>query len=257
MPRAELIYDLDCPNVAKERTQLLRAFARGGGPCHLGGMEPKGARKPRARQGIWLSNNSRGRERCGRCPARREVRFLPSLRGGQKGMGGMPLIGQIVNALKSGDARVSPDGGESGKTSSWRGLVASMVGAGAALLPTGVCPACWPAYAGVLSSLGLGFLLESSYLFLLIAGMLGLALLTLAYRVKSRHGYGPLWMGVLASCLALFGKFAITSVPVLSLGLALLVAASVWNAWPRKAASLRSCSACAPQERAVESIKRT
>lgn len=33
MPRAELIYDLDCPNVAKERTQLLRAFARGGGPA--------------------------------------------------------------------------------------------------------------------------------------------------------------------------------------------------------------------------------
>jgi|GEM_PF-2330127 len=36
--------------------------------------------------------------------------------------------------------------------------------------PQGRCPACWPAYAGVLSALGLGFLLESAYLLPMVMG---------------------------------------------------------------------------------------
>ncbi len=31
-------------------------------------------------------------------------------------------------------------------------------------LPVGLCPACWPVYTGLLSSLGLGFLFQDSYL---------------------------------------------------------------------------------------------
>ena len=112
------------------------------------------------------------------------------------------------------------------------------------------------ACAGLLSSLGLGFLLETAFLVPVVAGMLALALAALAYRAKSRHGYGPLWTGALASRIALFGKFALSSGPMLYLGLALLVAASIWNARPRKAAPTSSCSACAPHEPAVESIER-
>jgi len=34
-------------------------------------------------------------------------------------------------------------------------ILTSLPGIGAALLPNATCPACWPVYAGILSSLGL------------------------------------------------------------------------------------------------------
>jgi hypothetical protein len=38
----------------------------------------------------------------------------------------------------------------------------------------GVCPACWPAYAGILGSLGLGFLLDSTSLLPVTVALFGL-----------------------------------------------------------------------------------
>ena len=35
------------------------------------------------------------------------------------------------------------------------------------------CPLCWPIYAGVMSSVGLGFLLETTYLLPLTVGTIG------------------------------------------------------------------------------------
>ena len=131
--------------------------------------------------------------------------------------------------------------------SGWSRALAILPGAGLTLLPVGVCPACWPAYAGLLGSLGLGFLLESAYLLPLMGAFLALALGTLAYRAKSRRGYGPLALGVVATATALLGKFALDSNALLYLGMALLVGASLWNTWPRKAARVGSCGKCAAQ----------
>ncbi len=114
--------------------------------------------------------------------------------------------------------------------------------------PVGVCPACWPAYAGVLSSVGLGFLLQDSYLFAVMATLLAVAVATLGYRARSRRGYGPLGLGVAAAALAVVGKFVLSSDLLLYLGLGLLVVASVWNVWPTPAAS-RSCASCADSQR--------
>ena len=47
----------------------------------------------------------------------------------------------------------------------WRSSLATLPGIGLAFLPKIACPACWPAYAGLLSSLGLGFLLDVRWLF--------------------------------------------------------------------------------------------
>lgn len=113
-----------------------------------------------------------------------------------------------------------------------RNLLAVLPGIGASLLPIGVCPACWPAYAGVLGSVGLGFLLQDSYLFAVMATLLAVAVVALGYRARSRRGYRPFGLGIVAAALALVSKFVLSSDLLLYLGLGLLVAASVWNAWP-------------------------
>jgi hypothetical protein len=55
-----------------------------------------------------------------------------------------------------------------------RNLLA-MPGIGMALLPKLACPACWPAYAGLLSTLGVGFLGSTKYLLPLTATFLFVA----------------------------------------------------------------------------------
>jgi len=128
----------------------------------------------------------------------------------------------------------------------WRAFVAAVPGLGASLLPLGVCPACWPAYAGVLSTVGLGFLLDKTYLLAATGAFLFIAVAGLAYRANSRRGFGPFYLGAVASALALAGKFALSLDSLLYLGLLLLLAASFWNAWPKPSA--RSCAACVAQE---------
>ncbi len=143
-----------------------------------------------------------------------------------------------------------------GKRFRWRELTAIVPGFGASLLPVGACPACWPAYAGVLSAVGLGFLLETTYLLVATAAFLLMALASLAYRASSRRGFGPLFLGATGSAVALVGKFALSLDSLLYLGLALLVGASLWNAWPRTAAAAGSCPACRAQEPQHEQTNR-
>jgi hypothetical protein len=84
-----------------------------------------------------------------------------------------------------------------------------------------------------------------------MAVLLGVALLSLAYHAGARRGYGPFAVGVVAVSMVLAGKFAFFINPLVYLGLALLMGASLWNSWPQKAATLGSCAACAPQESVV------
>ena len=100
------------------------------------------------------------------------------------------------------------------------------------MLPVGLCPACWPAYAGLLSAVGLSFLLDATYLFPLTAVLLASAVGALAVAARTRRGYGPFVLGVAASGVLLFGKFVYQSDVAMYLGLAVLVTAAVWNAWP-------------------------
>jgi len=74
----------------------------------------------------------------------------------------------------------------------WKQGLLAIPGIGVSLLPKVACPLCWPAYAGLLSSVGLGFLLSATYLLPLTAGFLLIALAALAYRARQRRGYGPL-----------------------------------------------------------------
>ena len=123
----------------------------------------------------------------------------------------------------------------------WKRNLVALPGIGFSLLPKLACPLCWPAYAGLLSSVGLGFLISTKYLLPLTIAFLVLALGALAFRAKNRHGYGPFVLGLAAAVGVLVGKFDWESNPVVYGAVGLLVGASLWNAWPHrvKAASCR------------------
>ena len=124
----------------------------------------------------------------------------------------------------------------------WKQNLLAAPGIGLSLLPKIACPACWPAYAGLLSSIGLGFLVPNrTYLLPLTVAFLLIAIGTLAFRARRRRGYWLFALGILAAGLILLGKFSLASNPVLYAGLGLLILASVWNSWP-----IASRCICAP-----------
>ncbi len=134
----------------------------------------------------------------------------------------------------------------------WRGFLAVFPAIGASILPIGTCPACWPVYAGLLSSLGLGFLFDSAYLVPVTALFLGIAVAALAYRAKARRGYRPLAVGAVGMVVVLVGKFVLSSDSLFYLGLVALIGASLWNAWPKKKAVSGSCSPYACETKSGE-----
>lgn len=131
----------------------------------------------------------------------------------------------------------------------WRHNLLAAPGMGLSLLPKIACPACWPAYAGLLSSIGLGFLVPNlTYLLPLTVVFLLIAVGTLAIRARQRRGYVPFSLGMIAAGLILFGKFSLASNPIFYVGLGLLILASVWNSWP-----VTSRCICAPAAETLNS----
>jgi hypothetical protein len=78
------------------------------------------------------------------------------------------------------------------------------------LLPSLACPLCWPAYAALASSLGLGFLASSTYLLPLTGALLAIAVVGLGLQAKT-IGYGPLVLGLVSAAVILPGKFILAS----------------------------------------------
>lgn len=124
----------------------------------------------------------------------------------------------------------------------WKQSLLAAPGIGLSLLPKIACPACWPAYVGLLSSIGLGFLVPNmAYLLPLTVVFLLIAVGALSFRARRRRGYAPFVLGIVASGCILLGNFSLASNPVLYVGLGLLILASVWNSWP-----VTSRCICAP-----------
>ena len=135
-----------------------------------------------------------------------------------------------------------------------QGLLA-LPGVGVSMLPKLMCPACWPAYAALLSSVGLGFLISTTYLLPLTVLFLAVAVGSLGFRASSRRGLGPLWMGIAAGAVILGGKFYLESTPATYSGVGFLIVASVWNSWPRPATVAGFCPACVPAEDGVAGME--
>ncbi len=132
----------------------------------------------------------------------------------------------------------------------WRQGLLALPGVSVSMLPKLACPVCWPAYAGLLALVGLGFLVSAVYLLPLTAAFLALALGAMAFRAKKRHGYGPSLLGLGAATAILLGKFVWESTPTLYGAVGLLVIASLWNSWPRHdtPGEMASCPNCPREE---------
>lgn len=113
-------------------------------------------------------------------------------------------------------------------------ILTALPGIGAALLPNATCPACWPVYAGILSSLGLGFLMTGPYFYLFIGILVSVSLFSLGYKAKTRRGYLPFWIGASGTVIIIASKYYTLSDYFLYAGALLLIIASVWNSIPRK-----------------------
>lgn len=240
MPSVELVYENTCPNVDATRARLAQAF-------RAAGITPAWSE--------WEVGDPQAPEHVRRFGSptilvdRKDVMALPDEDAGSCcriytldcDERGVPPLDAIVTALAA-SSQSAP------QIRSFRLNAAALPAIGAALLPKLSCPVCWPAYAGLLSSLGIGFVDYTPYLLPLTAGFVGISVLALAWRAKNRHGYGPFLVGALAAAAILIGKFAFDSDVAMYAGIVLLAAASVWNAWPgrgrlrQKAAS--TCLTC-------------
>lgn len=89
-----------------------------------------------------------------------------------------------------------------------------------------------PAYAGLLGSMGLAFVLQTVYLLPITVVALVVVLSALGFRATRRRGFRPLVLGIVAASVLLIGKFAINVEVATYVGAVLLVLASVWNSWP-------------------------
>jgi hypothetical protein len=128
----------------------------------------------------------------------------------------------------------------------WKRSLAVLAGIGVSLLPKLACPLCWPAYTGLVSALGLGFLISGKYLLPLTIVFLAIAAAALGFRGSRRHGCGPFCLGLVAAAMILIGKFYLDAAPAAYAGVGLLIAASIWNSWPRRAVYQPVCPGCVP-----------
>ena len=234
MATVELLYFPDCPNVPAAREQLRRACDAAGVPAAWSEIDVTAESSPAHARGYGSPTILvDGKDVTGAPPgdsASCRIYVGSDVRG-------VPPLDAIIAAL-----RRSPPS-PSGNAASF----AVIPGALLSILPVVSCPSCWPAYAGVLGSLGVPFLMEASWLLPLTAGALLLALAGLGYRARRRRGFGPLALGALAATGILLGKFALELNAAVYIGTALLVAASVWNSWPKKQAPACDACGCAPE----------
>ena len=224
----ELVYNKDCPNLAATRTNLLRAFAEAGMPARWTEWEQSSPEAPARLRGFGSPTVLvEGRD----VAAAQPVEGLAACRlyDAADGRRGVPPVGLIARALSGAQERtvsnLSAASGGKGRVSFASVLV--LPGIAAALLPNLTCPLCWPAYAGVLSALGLGFLGTTAYLLPITAAFLIIAVGALALGPR-RHGkHGPLLVGFVGSAVVLLGKFVLGSSPATFGGVGMLIAASV------------------------------
>lgn len=243
MPLVELVYDRDCPNVAPTRARLLTAFARAGVVPRWSEYLGSDVGTPAYARGLGSPTILVD----GRDPFGGDAAAGPCCRTYRDDVDaptGIPPLEPIVAALREANRRPTL----SARPSRLRAALAMGPAIGAAFLPKVACPACWPAYAGILGALGLGALMDTAVILPLTTVFLLLAVGVLAFRARARRGYRPFALGAVAAFVVLLGKFAFDSDASMYAGLGLLVVASLWNSWPRARGA--ACPSCPSPARA-------
>ena len=252
MVNVELIYDKDCPNVEGTRGRLKLALAEAGFGAQWQEWERSDAKSPGYVRGYGsptiLVN---GKDVAGALPSD-GAKCCRVYSDKSREISGVPSSEVIASALlKAKENTVHLRGAAASHARYYRRILTVFPAIGAVLIPGVSCPVCWPAYAGLLSSAGLGFVNYTRYLFPLTVFCLAVALFSLGLRSRMRRGFGPLILGSGAALIILTGKFIFVWKAATYVGLILLFAASIWNLWTRRTTGGASCpdcvSAAAPQ----------
>lgn len=133
--------------------------------------------------------------------------------------------------------------GKSIKKGRWQTLAASSPALGVAFLPKLVCPLCFPAYAALLSALGIEFIDYTPYLLPLTAIFLAVALGVLALQARRTGNVAALLLGLAASVVVLLGKFHFGYDWLTTGGVVLLIVAIVLGNRTRSTTTA-ACPAC-------------
>ena len=234
MVAVELVYDKDCPNVGEARASLRQALTEVGLPAEWTEWEASSPSTPA--HGRRLGSPAilvDGRDVAWADPSDAACCRVYTVDGRSSGAPPAELITRVLLGATAQSRALR-----------WRRRLLVVPAVVAALVPSLTCPACWPAYAGVLSALGLGFVPTAPHLLPVTLGLLALALGALALRAETP---APVLMGVVGSVLVVVGKFVVSSNPFNYTGVALLAGGSLWRARQRVTIP-QSCPACAPPE---------
>lgn len=185
MPTVELIYDADCPNVPATRARLTQALQAAGLPAQWQEWDRAAADAPayahRYGSPTVLVD---GQDAAGVAPSGApSCRIYHDNAGSTRGVPGTELLGTALTRAGLGGSGDKP-------ALKKLNAVALLPAIGAALLPKLTCPACWPAYAGLLSALGVGFFDYTPWLLPLTLVFLVFTLATLAWGARKRRGHG-------------------------------------------------------------------
>lgn len=217
-----MLYFDGCPNVGEAKKNLQEAFRRAGRKPEWAEIDLKSASCPSGWRGFPSPTVLVGESDVASGESRREG--APSCR-----FGGAPSSEQIEAALKR---------------RSWLTSLAAVPAAAISLVPVSLCPACYPALAGLIGALGLGAYGER-LLAPLTAALLLVALGGLVFQGRRTGDYRSLAAGALGAAAMYAGQFVVGSALLKGLGIALLVGASIWNVIPgMKRTGGKNCSAC-------------
>lgn len=217
--KVQLLYFPDCPNVAAARAALRRAFSKSGIQPAFEEIDVTATTTPESLRDwgsptILVNGMDIGGERTPTGPCCR----LYDAIGTSRGVPDDEKISALLRAKRRG----------------WLRALAGLPGALCALLPSATCLACLAGYAGVLSALGLGFLLRETLLTPLIAILLCVGIAGVAWSTRSHRRPGPLVASVVGSLVVAAGRLVWNIPALLYAGVALLVVASFWNLWLKR-----------------------
>lgn len=233
-----LIYDGDCPNVEAARKSLRDAIAASGRSLAWREIDRADPATPwKYRQfgspTILIDGQDVAGYRpgtsgdCCRVYLSREGRFS-----------GAPAVDQIGAALALASRKTSGD---------WQGFFLAAPAVAFGLLPSVTCPACWPAYAALLGTLGVGFIPSDRLLLPLTVAALVLVVAVFAWRALRLRRFGAVVLGLAAATLLIVGRF-VWPLPLMQYaGVVGLVAASIWNLRLRPRTAVQAmCPDCPP-----------
>lgn len=233
--KVEFIYDLNCPNIAATRANLMKALSEAGLPAKWIEWDRNSSNSPDyAKQYGSPTILVNGKDIVDNMPTKdNHCRIYQDE---NLGIIKTPSVSLIMEELKKGGHQPN------GSRFTWQNVLSVLPSIFVAMLPKLTCPLCWPLYTGILSSFGIAFVNYTAYLLPLTIFFLLISLVTFGYKAKRRRGYYPLALGIVASLIIVVGKFGFNHDWALYAGVILLVIASLWNGWP--VTKSKPCSKC-------------